>query len=185
MKKLFIAVSIALLGLPFVSGQESMFNVGDKVVNIGLGLGSTFYSGLYYKSTVPPLSISFEKGIVDEVFEKGVIGIGAYAGYSGYKYEFMDWGWRYTTFILGARGAFHYPVIEKLDTYSGLLIGYQIVSSKEFGTLGTGFNYSASGSHVTWSWFVGGRYYFSDNLGAFLELGYGITYLNLGLAIKL
>jgi len=30
---------------------------------------------------------------------------------------------------LGAKGNFHYPLVEKLDTYTGILLGYNVVSS--------------------------------------------------------
>ena len=185
MKKLFITLSIAVLCAPFISAQENIFKVDDKVVNLGLGIGSTFYTGRYYKSSVPPLSVSFEKGIKDEVLEKGVIGVGGYLGYSAYKYQVLEWGWKYTTIILGARGSFHYPLVDNIDTYTGILIGYQIVSSKEFGTFTSGLNNSAAGSRVIWSWYAGGRYYFSEKMAVMAEIGYGITYLNLGVALNL
>ena len=35
-----------------------------------------------------------------------------------------------------------------------------------------------------WGWFIGGRYYFTDNLAAMLELGYSATYVNIGVAYK-
>jgi hypothetical protein len=34
------------------------------------------------------------------------------------------------------------------------------------------------------SFFVGGRYYFSEFFAAMLELGYGVSYLNIGVALK-
>ena len=30
-------------------------------------------------------------------------------------------------------GSFHYPLVDKLDTYAGILLGYNIVTSKEIG----------------------------------------------------
>jgi hypothetical protein len=42
-----------------------------------------------------------------------------------------------------------------------------------------------AGGGFTYNVFVGGRYYFTDNIGAFAELGYGISILNLGLCVKL
>ncbi|MFH1319811.1 MAG: hypothetical protein ABII90_04050 [Bacteroidota bacterium] len=74
---------------------------------------------------------------------------------------------------MGVRGNFHYPLVEKLDTYTGLLLGYNIVTSKWIGTGAEDFN--ASSSHVAWSWFVGARYYFSETFAAMAELGYGIA----------
>ena len=115
---------------------------------------------------------------------KGSIGIGGYLGYSSYKWEYSGWGWKYSNFILGVRGVFHYPLVAKLDTYTGLLLGYNIASSKETGAAIGGYNYSASSGGVVGAWFVGARYYFTDKFAVMGELGYGITYLNLGVALK-
>ena len=182
MKKLLFTLFIMLMGYGFIYGQENIFNIEDKVLNFGIGLGSTLYTGTYYKTGVPPLSVSFEKGIVDEILEKGVIGVGGYLGYSSNKWEYMNWGYRYSRIIIAARGALHYPLIENLDTYTGILLGYQIVNAKNIGTVNPLFNYNVSSSGVIGSWFVGARYYFSGDWAAMAELGYGITYLNLGVA---
>lgn len=166
--------------------QENTFNKGDKVLNLGIGLGSTLYTGGYYKSAIPPLSASLEYGVKDNLFdEKSSLGIGGYFGYTSAKWEYSGYGWNYSSMILGARGALHYQLVDKLDTYTGILLGYNIVSSKSFGSLGEGTNYTAAASGIAWSWFLGGRYYFTDKLAAMAELGYGISYLNLGIALKL
>jgi len=186
MKKLSsILIILGLTTSVLIHAQENYFLKGDQVINIGIGLGSTFYTGNYYKSTIPPVSVSFEKGILDEVLEKGVIGIGGYLGYSSFKYEYMDWGWKYTNLIIGARGTFHYPLLDKFDTYTGIMIGFNIVSAKEFGTTIPGYDYNSTGSDLLWSWYAGGRYYFQDKFAIMGEIGYGITYLNLGIALKL
>ena len=182
MKKISALLVIGFFALAQLVAQEPTFVKGDKALNLGIGLGSTLYSGTYYKSQVPPVSVSLEFGIVDNILEKGVIGVGPYLGYSSYKYEYITSGWKYSNMILGVRGNFHYPLVEKLDTYTGLLLGYNIVSSKWIGT-GTE-DYSASSSGIAWSWFVGARYYFSETFAAMAELGYGIAYLNLGVALK-
>jgi len=173
-----------ILLVAFSKAQDNYFSVGDKVVNIGLGLGSALYTGSYYKSSIPPISVSFEKGIKDNVLEKGVIGVGGYLGYSAYKWEYMDYGWKYSNIIVGARGNFHYPLLDKLDTYIGLLIGYNIVTTKEFGD-NLGYDYSAKSGGVIWSGYVGGRYYFSEKFAGLVELGSGISYLTIGVGIKL
>lgn len=184
MKKSLLLVVVAVFAMSQLFAQESTFQKGDKVLNLGIGLGSTLYSGTYYKSQVPPVSGSLEFGVVDNVVEKGVIGVGPYVGYSSYKYEYSGWGWKYSNIILGVRGNFHYPLLDKLDTYTGLLLGYNVATSKEFGDPVPGWDYSYTAGGVAWSWFVGGRYYFTETLAAMLELGYGIAYLNLGVALK-
>ncbi len=168
--------------------QDPIFFKGDKVLNLGIGFGTSLYSGGYNSMTVPPISASYEVGIQDDVLDIGSIGVGGYIGYLAYKWESTyfggNYGWKYSNLVIGARGTFHYPLLEKLDTYTGLMLGFNIVSSKEFGDYtGTGFSSSSSG--VVWAWYAGGRYYFSDKIAGMLELGYGISYLNLGIAIKM
>jgi hypothetical protein len=187
MKKLLLFLFVAVFSLTQLLAQESTFKQGDKVLNLGIGFGSTFYSGTGYKAGIPPISASLEFGVKDGVLDKGSIGIGGYLGYSSHKWEYSNtgYGWKYTNIILGVRGVFHYPLVDKLDTYTGLLLGYNISSSKEYGNAGVYGNlYSASAGGVAYSWFIGGRYYFTDKFAGMLELGYGITYLNLGIALK-
>jgi len=183
MKKLTLSILGAILFIAGISAQESTFVKGDKVLNVGIGLGNALYVGSYYHMQVPPLSASLEIGVKDGIAEKGSIGVGGYLGYSSYKWDYSGWGYKYSNFIIGARGAFHYPLVNKLDTYVGLLIGVNIVSSKEFGTP-IGYNYNASSTGLAWSGFLGGRYYFTPKFAVMAELGYGITYLNLGVALK-
>ncbi len=189
MKRKLLTIALALAFSIAAWSQESIFQNGDKVVNFGIGFGSTLYSGSFYNSSVPPLSASFEMGIQDGILEKGVLGVGGYLGYSAYKWENTylggAYGWKYSNIILGARGVFHYPLVDELDTYTGLLLGVQIISSKETGDFPSGINYNSQSGGLTAAWFAGARYYFSDNFGAFLELGYGISYLTLGVSLQL
>lgn len=183
MKRFLVSIIVVVFASAYAISQDPVVFNGEKIFNAGIGFGSTLYTGTGYSITLPPLSVSYEQIIMDEVIDKGLIGVGGYLGYASYKYKysFDDSGWRTTNFILGARGSFHYPLIDKLDTYTGLMLGYQIVSINYTGTLGSG----ASGSGLVWSWYAGGRYFFSEKFAGMLELGYGITYLNLGVAIKL
>ena len=184
MKKNLILI-IALVCIATGAMAQNNFVKGQKVLNLGLGIGSTLYSGSYYTGKIPPVSASFEVGIKDELFDsKSSLGIGGYVGYTAAKWEYENWGWKYSSFILGARGVLHYQLIDRLDTYTGLMLGYNIVSSKEFGTVVDGYDYSYSTSGFVYSYFVGGRYFFSDRLAGMLELGYGIAYLNLGVSVK-
>ena len=75
--------------------------------------------------------------------------------------------------------------LDKLDTYGGLLLGFRIVSDKYFGDPGYDYGGSFTGSGLAYSFFVGGRYYLTDNIAVFGELGYGIAYLTIGATFKL
>jgi hypothetical protein len=181
-----ITAALSLLAFSSLQVNSQSFAVGDKDVNLGIGFGATWYSGVGYKSTIPPISASFDLGFKDDI-GPGVLGIGGYLGFSSYKWEYSylyTYGYKYTTIILGARGTYHMQFIDKLDTYGGLLLGFRIVSSKYYGD--TGYSYSGgAGSGLAYSFFVGGRYYLADNIAVFGELGYGIAYLTLGVTFKL
>ncbi|HEX2921435.1 MAG TPA: hypothetical protein VHO50_09760 [Bacteroidales bacterium] len=179
MKKVLLFFVVVCFSMTQLLSQESTFNKGDKVLNLGLGLGSTLYSGGGYSGLIPPLSASLEVAVVDNILEKGVIGVGGYLGYASYEWSNY---YKYTNIIIGPRGTFHYPLVDKLDTYAGLMIGYNIHSSKWVGT-GTQLT-STSSSGLISSFFIGGRYWFSENFAGMAELGYGIAYLNLGVALK-
>lgn len=166
------------------SGGANTFSKDDKVVNVGIGFGSTLYSGSRYTNKTPPISGSFELGIKDNLFdEKSSLGVGGYLGYRGAKMEEYSTGWKYSSIILGVRGAVHYQLVEKLDTYAGIMLGYNIASSSAIGPSMSGSSGSAGG--VTASLYVGGRYYFADKIAAMVELGYGVAFLNLGVSFKL
>ncbi len=183
MKKLLLSIAVICFTLSSMFAQEPTIAKGDKVLNLGVGFGNTWYSGSYYHSGLPPISASLEFAVADNILEKGIIGVGPYLGFSSYKWELTDWGYKYTNIIVGARGNFHYPLADKLDTYVGLMLGYNIVTSKEFGTA-PGFNYTATGSRLMTAGFIGARYYFKENFGVMAELGYGVTIINIGISLK-
>ena len=176
-KKVFLAV-LAIVGSISIANAQEVFHKGTTAINAGVGLGS-YYSGL----AIPPLSVSLDYGVTDNMINgnNGSISVGGFVGYAASSYS----GWiadkvNVSYAILGARGAFHYQFAPKLDTYAGLMVSYDIVSS----------NYDAFAnyiktSHVDWSIFLGGRYFFTEKIGAFAELGYGFYNLNLGVTFKL
>ena len=185
MKSLLLSFFL-LIGILYASAQ--VVEKGDKVLNLGVGFGTALYSGTGYNSSVPPISGSLEVVIKDDLFDgKGAIGVGGYLGYAAYKWKYSgyDYGWKYSNIIIGPRGYLHYNLLDKLDTYAGLMLGYNIVSSSSYGSYSYGGNYSASSSGVIFSGFLGARYFFNDKWAGMLELGSGISYLNLGVALKL
>lgn len=163
---------------------NTVFKKGDQVLNIGLGIGNKLYSGNYYQSKFPPVSAYYEFCVKDELFNaSSSLGVGGFLGLTGAKEGYSENGWRYTNIIVGPRAAIHYQFLEKFDTYGGLMLGYNIVSAKWTGEGEGGYNSEVSA--FTWSLFLGGRYYLSDKLAAMMELGYGISYINVGIALKL
>jgi hypothetical protein len=186
--KINCAALCALFLFAFTQLNAQMYTKGQQDLHFGVGLGSTFY-GSGYKSVLPPINVSYEKGITEN------IGVGGYLGYASSRYNYNGFGdynyhWTYNYIILGVRGAYHYDLFKnpKLDTYGGIMLGYNIARAKFHSNdpYVNESNYTASsGGGITYSGFLGARYQFKPKLGAYAELGYGVAILNLGLRLKL
>ncbi len=180
MKKFLLLSCAVLLSLSQLLAQESTFKQGDKVVNLGIGLGSSFYAS-WYTSQTPTITGSLDYCIKNVISDKGGIGVGGYVGYSSAKY---DQYWKTSNFLIGGRGSFHYALVKNLDTYAGLLLGYNVFNTKTYGSY-SGY-YSTASSGVAYAWFAGGRYYFTNSIAGLAELGLGnyYPYLTLGVSFK-
>lgn len=186
--KINCAALCALFFFAFTQLNAQVYQKGQQDLHLGIGLGTTLY-GSGYRSLIPPINVSYEKGITDN------IGVGAYLGYASARYNYdglnnLDYHWRYTNIIIGGRGAYHYDLFKepRLDTYAGLMIGFN-VSKASFHSDNSALNEddftAPSTGGITWSGFLGARYQFKETLGAYAELGYGVSWLNLGLRLKL
>ena len=157
------------------------FDVGTSVVNLGLGLGTHYTYGIGTGTSVSPaFSASFERGLV--AVGPGIVGVGLFAGYQSASYEYLGYKDKFTDIIITARAAFHYPLLDKLDTYGGAGLGLRRVGFSPGFSGPTTVDYGSTG--MVLGLFVGGRYYFTDSIGAFAELGYDQTFLKVGLAVK-
>jgi hypothetical protein len=193
MKKLF-KKSVLIIAIAIIAANTSVnaqtFKNGDMVGNLGVGFG--WYDYGYGVSSLPAISLSLEKGIKD-LTDIGPLSIGGIVGFKHASYGFTtnyDGSWN--DIIIAARGAIHYDLfkVSKLDTYGGVALGVRIESSTSYDWVfpfGPNDYKKVTGSftHGLFALYVGGRYYFSDKLAAFGELGYGLGYLTLGLSFKL
>jgi hypothetical protein len=178
MKKIIGILSLAIL-INFNATSQS-FEIGDNVLGIGIGIGGNYgYSSL---SGSPSIGLYYENGVT-EIGTVGILGIGGYLGYKSYKDEYSYFGY-------SAKGAFHYTGldVEKFDPYAGLMLGYNIASStiKETGTTSiySNSNYNDASGSVNFSGFVGARYFLTNNVAAYAELGFGVSNLTVGAAFK-
>lgn len=184
--KLKSLLLVTVFAMSCLVSRAQVVENGEKILNLGVGLGTALYSGSGYTGSVPPISASLEVVLKDDLFDgNGALGVGGYLGYAAYKWEYSGWGWKYSNIIIGPRGYLHYNFLENLDTYAGVMLGYNVVSSKETGNSIPGYNYNASSGGVIFSGFIGARYFFNEKVAAMAELGSGIAYLNLGVALKL
>jgi hypothetical protein len=147
-----------------------------------------------YSKQTPAISLQGEYGLRE--LGPGVLGIGAYIGRKTYSYDYNDYSgytwsekWAYT--IVGLRAAWHYTEldVDNLDLYGGAMLSYNNVSYSFTSTAPANyygaFSSSSASSGVGITGFVGARYYFTPKLGAFAELGYGISYATIGLTLRL
>ena len=178
-KKIVLAALILFCVLTkTVSAQESpKFNEvsGINLLNAGIGIGSYGLSG----TGGLPLTASFEHG-----FSK-YISAGLEAGLVQRKYADT---WKYSYFIIGARGSYHFSEIlnvtdPKLDVYGGIGLLYRHFKIKYTGDWNEYYGKTSDGD-VTLDLLAGGRYFFNNNVGAFAEVGYGISPLKLGVSLK-
>jgi hypothetical protein len=164
---------------------------GTKLLNLGIGLGSAYaYSGSTL--TLPPVHASLEVGVADKISVGGLLGYTA----SKWNQTYLDgskYSWNFSYLVFGARGSYHFlNNNDKADIYAGLMLGYNVASSKfstndpdikDLYNRGLISNVSAGGFAL--GAHVGGRYMFSEKVGGFAELGYNISWLSLGATFKL
>jgi hypothetical protein len=178
-------VFIFLFGLSFNGAVNAqLFSKGDKVINLGIGVPS-YLGGNGYETKIPLVSGSFDYGLIDGLLEgKASIGVGGYLGYTANRYKYLgNHGYDFSYLIFGPRASFHYNPIDNLDTYGGLLLGYNIVSSSAYGETAQ-FIKPNNDSRFIPALYVGARYYFTDNIAAFAEIGYGVSLIEAGLSFK-
>ena len=167
-----ICLLLVCLGLVISQAVYAQsYEKGNKLLNVGLGLGTYGAGGLGFGG-------SFEVGI------HPAISVGVLAGYSG-RSNYLGSGARWSVLTLGVRGSYHLGELlklndDKIDIYAGLGLGYRNVSWGYTGTL-----YSDnSGSGILPLAHIGGRYYFSNNMAAYAELGSGFGALQAGISFK-
>lgn len=171
----FLCVIALVFSATFASAQ-ARYDKGDVLLNAGIGLGYYFAGGV-------PVLLSAEFAVND------VISVGPYLGYTSYTYNwgFGGYRWRYTFLDLGVRGSYHFSELfeirnEKVDVYGGAFLGFVVssYSGDEF----SGYNDPYSGG-LRLGIHAGARYFFSEKVAGYAELGYGIAPLSLGLTFKL
>jgi hypothetical protein len=185
-KKLLLAV-LFLTNIAFAHAQA--FKNGDLNINAGIGLGYTygFYSGA---SSWPLLYVSGEKGVT-EVANVGVVSVGALIAFKHISFsdavDNNNWSWN--DLYVGGRGALHFSglKVDKLDVYAGASLGLRFYSYPTLVYNG-GYDYSLENkTHTTlfFGLFGGGKYYLSDKIAVFGELGWDVAWIKLGVTIKI
>lgn len=151
---------------PARPARTSVSGGRSKYLNIGVGLAAYYGAGL-------PLGVSFEVAMKDQLSVGG-------------SFDYLRYSGGYTFIYAGARGSYHLGELldvknKKFDPYAGATLGF-----RHYGyTHVYGYDYGGYNSGLFLGAHLGARYYFSDKVGGFAEVGYGISALKVGLAAKL
>ncbi|MFA5670300.1 MAG: hypothetical protein WC967_13745 [Balneolaceae bacterium] len=167
MKKITLLLSFIILPTIVMAQYPGK---GTIDINAGIGVGHNLSGtgGL-------PINLAVDYGYNENIT------VGGYLGYLGSTTK-TAWGsWKYTNVVIGARGTYHHELAEDFDTYGGLILGYNAASAKWDGPGAA----NASAGGIVYQGFVGGRYHFTDNIGAYAELGFGIAVLQFGLTYRM
>ena len=151
--------------------ESSAFPIGSKVVQFGLGLGSTVnlkqlsaeLNLIDARRRIPHLSFLYERQIGPTN-----VGAGLIAGYQMWSVPSL--GYRYHYYTLGVRGSYHFNVdaLPELDPYVALGFTLRMM------TLTNGPR-GETEAKVTAHMILGARYYFQEKIAAFFEIGQDAT----------
>ncbi|MCL2414487.1 MAG: hypothetical protein FWC94_04455 [Bacteroidales bacterium] len=202
MKKFILTVCFLSFFSVAAHAEHFAFKIGENRASFGIGFGwmnkgDRFGGGTW---NFPSPNALVERSILP-FRDFGFLSVGAQFGFhhghrnhsaSGDIPRFREF---WTSFYFVPRVALYFHEIfhpddfpERIDLYVGV---------------GLGFNYLSHGlsSDVTWEslgpthrdnsgfkfgyhFFVGGRYYFRENMAVFAEIGYGLSFLNVGITLR-
>jgi hypothetical protein len=194
MKKTIIIIALSLFILvPSIrmnAQPVSPVSEDDWVLNFGIGIGANYWgNGMGFG---PGIKVAAEKGMWK--VGPGVFTLG---GEFGFSYFANSWDQYYlnenvsvketwANIFLGARSAYHLGFdVKGLDVYAGIPLGIGFCAHSQ-----TGWDYydiwHGSSPVVPYlGIFMGGSYFFNDNLGINGEFGFNVTSAQVGMVFKL
>lgn len=146
--------------------QTSPGSLRNKYLNVGVGVAAYYGAGL-------PLGASFEVDV------KNNFSVGG-------SFDYLRYSGGYTFIYVGGRASYHLGDVlnvqdQKFDPYIGATLGFRHTGyDNSYGY----YDYGSYNSGLYLGIHLGSRYYFSDKIGGFAEVGYGVSALKLGLAAK-
>lgn len=162
-KKIIGALVAVMAFFSLNANAQNVMDKGSSILTIGAGITDNRI----------PLSVAFDHGVVGNLFGSpdASLSLGGMLGTS--------FGNGYNGLFVGPRVGLHYHFIPQLDTYFSLMLGLE---AGKYSSNGVSTDWSTD---FDWGTHVGARYMFTHNVGAFLELGYGYSFANIGIAFKL
>ena len=172
MKKVILALAAAVIGLTSLSANaQNVMDRGANVVNVGVGLNSASSNNYF------TVLGSWDYGVVGNLWDnRSALSVGAQASFSTSEYV--------NGFSIGPTLGLHYHFVPQLDTYLRLMLGYKGWSYKDGRANDVANAVNVDRGGFGWNLALGTRYYFTQNFGLFLEVGYGISVANVGVSFK-
>jgi len=177
---LSIIVGAAVIAQSWYDSYAPAVEDNTLFINAGVGIGPIGSGGI----GIPPLSVSVDYKLPIDL----PITVGSIVTFSTWKrsiryYIIIDVDITYMNFGFGARVTYHFNFLEYLDTYAGITLGYVYQNGKAkvtyYGEI------TGGESFFLWGINIGARYFFTDFIGAYMELGYsGLQYVGVGLSVK-
>jgi hypothetical protein len=159
------------------------FPVESLSINLGIGINAPAEGNM----AIPPLLASVDYGLPIGGLPFSVGGIFGFYGseWRGGDPSSYTQSWRYMSF--GGRLGYHFNWgIDKLDTYALATMGWTVYAYEKKIIGEQKLAAKDSYGYFLWGLSVGGRYFLSPNIGAFLELGYSsLSFASLGISFKL
>ncbi len=172
-----------------ITNGSLYFNLGVGVERIGTWPNNSVPLSKYYgeDTKVPLTSATLDIALTDYITVAPFFGY-AYTGQNqvfpstdGYH----DW---YRHYLVGSKDAVHFPIGGHFTGYIGATLGVQW--SKEKLDYYHNFNNPPNTTyynerHLFYDFFAGGKFHINARTAVFAEVGYGITWGNVGASIKL
>jgi len=185
MKKFSVLLAIVVFAFGTnVMAQEHTLSPNSGVLHAGVAFGGYSYSNA---SSLPAINISYDR-LLGQGTGPGFLSVGAVVGYKSARRKYEAGGQNYkdkwSNLLVGARVLYHLDVVNrnKFNVYFGSIVGVRIFSY-DYG--GGGFDISRNSVSALVGGVAGAQYFFTNRIGAFAEVGYGIGFFNLGASIKL
>ncbi len=178
-----IAVAAALV-LPVVTSAQDkkQFDVGTKLFNVGLLIGSESYGSI-------GVGGGLEVGFKSIAENKVVLGIGGSIGIARSTYNFVGAGYSSTAIpILGfVHGHYQVEDVPKLDLYAGPALGVSLARySYDNGYCGTLVNCAGNTSDISGGIQAGARYALTPTVLGWGQVsgGTNMPFVNVGISFK-
>lgn len=192
-KTIALGLALCFATLQATAQKPVQVKKGDLELSAGIGLLPTFAADRG-KTIVPPLSARLTYHVGNN------FSLGAYAAYSTTQTNKIARGngavetYENQFTLIGLRAAGHCVRFDNWDIYGGLMVGYNIPnvtmlsssnpSESPRDDIQPSFTRPAT-NNMTFSGFVGASYFLNQKFGAFGEVGYGISLLNVGVTYRL